>query len=327
MSLLLLNSGSRIATGVLKRLLASGAYNNIILADTYPNYKAVQKSLLNREDMGISSNSKTKIEDVKIAEKSDLVDVIRRASHIVYVTHDYYALAPAKTNLIKTTAQLAKENKSLQSLVALTPIELDHQSELSEVERSEKEARDAYPDLVHLKADIVAGEHGSLMHLLTQRIVNGESIYYSKANGGKQASPVACDDVEASVEAALKDSKHKGKSYLLQGPQKVDLGEIIDTLSKAAKKDAALKSSGIENFISPLSVNLLSEKLYSYEYINAMRFLENYKSPSEGGFGKISELGVTPKEFSKVYGEINTESYKYKSSGSLECAIKYFLYR
>lgn len=324
MTLLLLNSGSRIATGVLKRLISSGSYNNIILADTYPNYWAVQKSLLAREEFGITSDSKTKLEDVKISERSDLIDVIRRASHIVYVTHDYYALVPAKTNLIKTAAQIAKENKSLKSFVALTPVELDHQGELGEVEASEREAREAYPDLVHLKSDIVAGEHGSLLSFLAQRIFNGESIYLTQQAGAKQAAPVSCNDVEAAVEAALKNDKHKGKAYLLQGPGKVGFTEIIETLGKATNKSPAIRSSALENFVSPLSVNLLSEKLYTYEYINAMRFLENYRILSEGNYGKMAELGVTPTDFSKVYANIKTD-FQRKDSG-LEKLIKGFLY-
>ena len=197
--------------------------------------------------------------------------------------------------------------------------------ESSEVEKSEKEAREAYPELVHLKSDIVAGEHGSLLTYLAERIVRGESIYFSQASGSKQASPVSCDNVEASVEAALKDSKHKGKSYLLQGPQPVTLNEIFDTLARATNKTPAFKSGTLESIISPLSVNLLSEKLYSYDYINAMRFLENYKAPAEANYGKMTELGVTPQEFGKLYTEIKTDRWQNTESG-MEKAIKQFLY-
>jgi hypothetical protein len=75
----------------------------------------------------------TKIEDAKVFEKSELLRQIVRSTHFIYVTHDYFRNVPSKLNLIKTSAELAKEHKNIKGFVAVTPMEHDHYGETSPV--------------------------------------------------------------------------------------------------------------------------------------------------------------------------------------------------
>lgn len=324
-SLLLFNSGSRIAQGVLKRLHNSGKYQRIVCADVYPNYWAVQRSLKDREELDIKEDGKTKIEDIKISERSDLIEAVENATHVVYVTHDYYSLAPTKSNLIKTTADVAKRNKNLQRLVCLTPVEYNHHGELKEIDQAEKRAKEDYPDLVHLKSDIVAGEHGGLVTEIVRKIINYQPVHFAPRNVQDKTAPIHCDDVELAVENALKEDKHKGKSYLLQGSEEMTLKEFF-TLIENACGTTAKQGSGLSSIISPTGTNLLSERLYSPEYIHLASFFKNYQAISKEEFKGITDLNIKPKSIKQEYSKsIDADKYREESS-LLASLIKSHLY-
>lgn len=121
MSILFINSSSRVAGGVIKNFAKNGSYSSIVCADLYPNYHGINRYLNLREEIG---STKTKISDVKIQGKSSLEKAIDEADKVVYITHDYYSMVPSKLNLIKTVANLAKSHKT--QLVCVTPAEYDH---------------------------------------------------------------------------------------------------------------------------------------------------------------------------------------------------------
>lgn len=101
---------------------SSGKYEKIVCADVFPNYRATQRYLHFKDSLGASP---TKLVEAKISEKSDLEALLRGSSHVVYVTHDYYANVPSKLNLIKHTATLSKA-AGVKKLLAVLPIENDH---------------------------------------------------------------------------------------------------------------------------------------------------------------------------------------------------------
>ena len=58
----------------------------------------------------------------------DLQQSIRNASHVLYVTHDYYSNVTCKQGLLKSTAIYCKE-AGIKRLVSVNPIENDHYGE------------------------------------------------------------------------------------------------------------------------------------------------------------------------------------------------------
>jgi hypothetical protein len=302
MSLLIFSSANKIAQGIIKRLYASNQFERIICADLYPTYSSVQRFLYFREELDEINSSTTLIER-KIEEKSDLIKAISEASHLVYITHDYYTLVPSKLNLIKTTAQLAK-NAKLEKFIALTPIEHDHyneQNSLVKTDISIDEAKAAYPNLVHLKSDITFGQHSSFADILIRRIVNGQPIHFKPENPNALSSPIFSDDIATIVESCLKDSSIQEKSYLLQGSKQYTIGDMISTLQRHTSREAKINESIIEKVLPPTHVNFISERLYEPEYINFAQFIKQYKPLDQSGFENLDSFGITFKAMEEIY--------------------------
>jgi hypothetical protein len=99
MSLLVFSSTSRIAHGLIRNFYKSGNFEKIVCADLYPSYWGIWSYLKLRQSLeGIES--KTQITDHHINEKTDLYHAIKNATHVVYITHDYYANTFSKLSLI-----------------------------------------------------------------------------------------------------------------------------------------------------------------------------------------------------------------------------------
>lgn len=75
-------------------------------ADVFPSYYYVQRYLKFKDTL--AAESKTKLREVKLTDKVDLESEIRKASHVLYVTHDYYLNAPCKQGLFKNTATICQ---------------------------------------------------------------------------------------------------------------------------------------------------------------------------------------------------------------------------
>ena len=327
MSLLVFNSSNRIAQGVVRRLYGAGSFEKIVCADVYPTYPSIQRFLdfKSQLDPEVSTN----LTDIKISEKTDLVNAINRATHVLYITHDYYTLTASKLNLIKTTAELAKKNKSLKSFVALTPVEHDHYGETNPAEAASASERDAskiYPELVHLKSDLTFGPDSTVAHSIITRFVNGSGLTYSAGASSVNARPIHTDDVATAVESALNNESLKGSSYLLQGPTSVTLAEYISTLQAHVGRDDLLTQGLLEKILSPAHGNLLTERLYEPSYVNLVRLLAKYKPLSQEGFENINNLGLELKELKATHTPrgFNTEAYRSRES-TADRWIKSFL--
>lgn len=122
MSLLVLNSASRISQGIIRQLYNSGKFEKIVCADLYPQYPAIYSHINFAHTL---SGQKTELSDIQYTGKTELSDAIKAASHVVYVTHNYYQNTPSKLNLIKTTANLVTKHK-VPNFVAVTPAEYNH---------------------------------------------------------------------------------------------------------------------------------------------------------------------------------------------------------
>jgi uncharacterized protein YbjT (DUF2867 family) len=317
MSLLVFNSSNRIAQGVVKRLYGAGSFEKIVCADVYPTYQSVQRFLDFKSQLNPEAN--TSITDIKISEKTDLANAINRASHVLYITHDYYTLTASKLNLIKTTAELAKKNKSLKKFVALTPTEHDHYGEANPAEAATSSERDAskiYPELVHLKSDLTFGPDSTVAHSIITRFVNGAGLSYSAGASGVNTRPIHTDDVASAVETALNNDSLRGSSFLLQGPTSVTLAEYIKTLQAHVGRDDLLTQGLLEKILSPAHGNLLTERLYDPSYSNLVRLLAKYKPLSQEGFENINNLGLELKELRATHAPrgYNTEAHRNRES-------------
>ena len=326
MSLLIFNSGNRISQSVIKRLYTAGTFERIICADLYPNYWSIQRFLKFREEID-AIQSKTELSEVKINEKSDLLKAINKSSHVLYVTHNYYSLTPSKLNLIKTTAELSKGH--VQKLVCLTPVEFDHFGEKNpygDAALSENQAKEIYPDLVHLKSDLTFGSKSGIVTKIIKGIADGKSLYFNQSKS-EHTTPIHADDVAEIAEIFLKNDV-KGKSYLLKGSTTLSLNELLSILEKYTGKSLKLNSSLIEKIIAPTSRNLISEKLYTPCYTNLTALLKNYKPLSTEGFNDIQSLGLKLKTLEETYKEKSAplEEYKSHDESALETYIKRYLY-
>jgi len=109
MSLLVINSSSRVARGIIKGFAQGSGYNKIVCADLLPNYKAMERFINLRGEVSNASI----LEDVKIHGKSGLEGLLERAKDVVYVTHDYYHNVPSKTSMFQNVVEmLAKQDPS-----------------------------------------------------------------------------------------------------------------------------------------------------------------------------------------------------------------------
>lgn len=325
MSLLIFGSANKIAQGIVKRLYGSGAYERIVCADLYPNYWAHQRWINFRGELeGVQTS--TKLTDIKISEKSDLANAVKGATHVVYVTHDYYVATSSKLNLIKTTAELSKIYKS-KSFVALTPVEHDHYNEENPyhaVAQSEKDAFTANPNMIHLKTDLTFGPHSTAIESIIGRFVNQESFYFDNSNSGQVCKPVHTSDVADVVDVVLKDNSYAGKSLGVEGPESVTLDSLVRTLESHVGEGQKVNTNFWEKLVSPTSVNLLTERIYSPCYINLATLLKKYK-PLDSL--PRAPLGQNLKRFENTYQpqQVNRDLYNYRDS-SIERNIKTFLY-
>lgn len=327
MSLLVFGSANKIAHGVIRRLYGSGAYEKIVCADIFPTYWANERFYKFRDEL-TSVQSNTKLSDIQIQEKSDLHRAISNASHVLYITHDYYTLTGSKLNLIKTTAELTKHYKT-EKVIALTPIEHDHygeQNPFHAVAQSEQEAISINPNLIHLKSDITFGQDSTIIDGLVKSIVNEKPFYLDRNNAGQVAAPIHTDDVAAIIEKILRENI-TGRHFALEGSEKVTLDQIVRTLERYCGDSAKVNECYWEKILPPTSVNFLTERLYCPDYINTSTFLKLYRGLEKGGLEDVSTLGVKLRDFTSSYGERTVDKDRYRDyTSDFERAVKRFLY-
>ena len=329
MSLLVFSSANRIAQGVIKQLSSSNLFEKIVCADIFPNYFALQRFINFRSQL---ANASIPITDVKISERTDLYKAIHSSSHILYITHDYYSLVPSKINLIKTVAEIAKHSKQIEKFVALTPVEYDHYSEPNPwlaARKSEEEATEIFPDLVHLKSDITFGPHSTIANVLLSRIMNNQNVAFQPRLPNEEVSPIHTDDLAKIVETAFKNKRIKGKAYALQGPEKVTLGEYLSILQKYTGNAIRLNEDIVEKTIPPYAENIISEKLYDPEYRNLTNFFRQYRALETSGLEPIDAFKLKqPISLSSAYPAkgVDVTLYKEEEADRLEKLIKNYLY-
>lgn len=117
MSLLVINSSSRVAGGLIKGLAKNGSYDKIICADLLPNYKAIERFIGLKHEI----DSKNQLVDLKITGKTSLENAINQADQIVYVTHEYPQNAPSKTSMFDSVMKLMAEEFPDKKVASLYP--------------------------------------------------------------------------------------------------------------------------------------------------------------------------------------------------------------
>ena len=105
MSLLVINSSSRVARGLIKSFASAGSHEKILCADLFPNYKAIDGHLKLTEEVAAPQ----RLTDLKITGKQSLVDAIERADQVVYVTHHHHLNVPTKTSVFENVVKIMGE--------------------------------------------------------------------------------------------------------------------------------------------------------------------------------------------------------------------------
>jgi len=122
MSLLVINSSSRVARGLIKSFANAGTHEKILCADLFPNYKSIERHLSLTEEV----SSPQRLTDLKITGKQSLVDAITRADQVVYVTHDHYLNVSAKSSMFENVVKIMGEKFPGKKVRAALPDRLCH---------------------------------------------------------------------------------------------------------------------------------------------------------------------------------------------------------
>jgi hypothetical protein len=212
MSLAIINASSNIAQSIVRHLARRGDFERIVCADLYPNYWAIERFVNFKHNLA-KEGLKTKLEDIHYSSKSDLERIIHSNSHLLYVTHDYFSVAPSKISLFKTVSELSKTGL-VKKTIAVLPMEYDHYSEPNPTEtaiRSEEEARSINPDMIQIKTDLTFGPYCEIIHQLLVRIAQKRNLHFHPS----VTSPVPID-TENIAEAVhtLLTGDIKGENYL-----------------------------------------------------------------------------------------------------------------
>ena len=204
MSLFVINASSSIAMGLVRQIARRGDFERIVCADLYPNYWALERFVDFKHKLA-QEGLKSKLEDVHFVSKQDLEKQFLKHSHLLYVTHDYFRVAPSKVHLLRTVAELAKKSQ-IKKTVGVLPIEYDHFGEASPVEaavQSENDALAAYPEMTQIKSDLTFGDDCEVVRQLLVRIAQGRPFEFKPAAQGP--SPVHVDDLGKLTLKALTD--------------------------------------------------------------------------------------------------------------------------
>lgn len=324
MSLLVFNSTARVAQGLVRHLYKAGTFQKIVCADVYPNYWGIQRHLNFRESLK-SIESKTQISDEHIQEVSDLRAAVSRASHVVYVTHDYYRNCPSKLNLIVQTAKLVKQLGKIEKFVTVTPVELDHYGENDPIQaavKSENDAKNIFPDVIQVKSDLTFGPDADVVTKLLERMANGKGINFKPL--GSSLAPIFVPDLAQIVEKLLA-SGEKGARFFAQGPAKIDWHSIISVLEGAigSSNKAQLNTCMVEKLISPQSNNLFSELYFHECYLNLVQFIAQYHNAKAYDFKDVSEFGIKLTGFQEFYKANPVKASELKWKG---CTTQCLLY-
>eukprot|EP01016_Furgasonia_blochmanni_P054667 TRINITY_DN9035_c0_g1_i1.p1 TRINITY_DN9035_c0_g1~~TRINITY_DN9035_c0_g1_i1.p1 ORF type:complete len:383 (-),score=107.78 TRINITY_DN9035_c0_g1_i1:225-1325(-) len=329
MSLLVFSSSSRISHTVIRSLYASGKFDRIVCADVFPNYWSLERFFRFRGtlDSVQTSGSRTKVSDLKISERSELLAAVRAASHVVYITHDHYALVPSKINLLKTTAKLVQSTPSVQSFVALTPVELDHFSEsdpLGEQNKAEAEARQLLPNATIIRSDLTFGQDSDFANRILDRAANKKTLFWAPNKSGELASPVSTEDLAETVRDAVIGGNLKGKSILAQGNSKVTFDDYLNRLKSASGAEVKTTNFAV---IPPTSSNLASDLLYCPSYINFVRFVQAYRGLGNlASYESLKSVKGNLRDLDSGFGQIDLGSRVCKD-GAVEWLLKSRLYQ
>lgn len=317
MSLLVINSANRVAQGIIKSLHHSSKFERILCADIYPSYSVNQKWFTFLEDLNASS--KTKIADMKIDDRSDLVRALGQSSHVVFVTHDYYELVFSKLSMVVNAAKLAKEAK-VKKFVSVSPVEHYHYGEQAPFEaqtKAEEEARKANDKVVTIQSDLVVGPYADAVRGIMTRIASGKTLHFAPSQ--QKVSPIHSDNLAELVDAVLAGD-FAGQSLVAKGNETLDWNEVLSVLEKSLGGKAT--TSRGSPLCNPLSNNLLSETCFKPCYRNLVQFVNKYQSPE----GKLdsAKFKLTLKSFKESYpeGGFRKEDFAPKCSYS-ECTLKW----
>lgn len=313
MSLIVFSAGSRISQGLIKHLHQTGNFDKIVCADVFPGYSTYERYFRFKDQL--DPNSKTQVTEAKIFQKSELTNLFKEATHVVYCTHDHYKVVPAKENLLKLTSELTASHANIQKAVFVTPTEYENYQEPDVIDSSIKSEQNALATAgdksLLIRSDLTFGPFSQLVHnTLLAKVLSGSSIAY--AGHSARRNPISINDLAKIVENGLASSE-TGKAFYAKGAKDYNYAEIIGVFEQMSGKKANLNQDMLQKVFSPLSANLVSEMLYTGCYQNCMRIMDNKRDHQPSEYGDASELlgaGVEMEAFEMFYGKGYFESMK-----------------
>lgn len=313
MSLLVFSAGSRVSQGLIKHLHKTGNFDKIVCADVFPGYSTYERYFKFKD--GLDSKSKTQVSEAKIFQRSELTNLFKEATHVVYCTHDHFKLVPAKENLLKLTSELTASHSNIQKAVFVTPTEYDNYQDADVIEssiKSEKAALATASDKsLLIRSDLTFGPFSQLIHnTLLAKVMGGSSIHFNGVSGRR--NPISVNDLAQMVENGL-SSQETGRAFYAKGDKDYSYGEILEVFEQMSGKKAVLNQDMLQKVFSPLSANMFSEMIYSDCYQNCMRIVDNKRDHEPTGYSDAKELlgeGAQMEALELFYGKGYFETMK-----------------
>ena len=234
--LVVLNGSGSIARSVVKSHLANnvGKYASVKLVDARPHRQSVYNWQRSLQGVTLKKSLARSVQSIDLA--------LEGAQEVLYFTHDYYTMSSDKNSHLQAAAKLAKKH-GVSNLVAVCPIEQDLAWSEDEknfyVKASEAEAAalEALPSMTLLRTNLAFGPESHLVHYLAQCALVGKSPYKNLVSPDNkfEYAPIHTNDIADAVGSALTSS---GGWYSLNGPDKLTLRQMMDSIEEAAGRSA-----------------------------------------------------------------------------------------
>lgn len=220
MALTVIGGSNFLGRYLIKSLLP--AYPEVRLGDMYPFRQSVYR---------LQESLTSPISKHVLAYPTSLRMALDGAQDVIVVTHDYFKLAHSKNFYLEKTALIAKEF-GVKRLIWVGPMELDHLSTLdgdpdSLTVESEAKAREAFPDLISLRTNLIFGENcmSLIINKALEDLSAGKKILTFQ-NGNAKFAPVFEEDLLNTIK-----KMNPGESSVIKGPEDLKYSEIVKLLA------------------------------------------------------------------------------------------------
>ena len=274
MELVTVNGASSIARSLQKQLASKVSSIKLLDQRAYrQGTYALQRSL----------PSSVSLSKQMINSQVSLDYALEGAENVLYVSHDYLAMASDKNKQLELTARLAKKH-GVKKLVSVMPIEHDlyyTEEEKNAIQKrveSQTKALEENHNQVIIAPSLIYGQGGYLYKYLVQCVLAG-SIPAKLNSSATEYMPIHEDDLAKAVAESYDNfDSLKDKQYTLSGSESISIAAMVEKIEEATGKTVgstkAQTNQGISDLIEEFFVGIAHDK----NMANLASFFDNNKS-------------------------------------------------